>query len=90
MSILAALKVVRYVVDAKADLKQYGLADPLWKIEIDAPNAKHTIWLGDFEGKTKRVYATLPGTGSVFVLDEIDALILARPRSAYEEMEKKK
>jgi Domain of unknown function (DUF4340) len=90
LNILASLKAAHYVVDAKADLKQYGLGEPTWKIEMDGLKEKHAISLGDYESKSKRLYATLPGTGAVLVIDEIDALILARPRSAYVEAEKKK
>jgi Domain of unknown function (DUF4340) len=90
LNILESLKAVRYVVDAKADLKLFGLDKPPWKLEIDIPKDKRVVWLGAYEDKSKRLFATVPGSGAVFVLDEIDSLILARPRSAYVEEEKKK
>jgi type 1 glutamine amidotransferase len=88
LNILESLKAVRYVVDAKADLKPYGLDKPAWKVEVELAKDKRTLWLGAFEDKSKRMFATVPGTGAVFVLDEIDALILARPLSAYVEEKK--
>lgn len=90
IAVLESLKTVRYVADAKADLKLYGLADPAWKITLDLPKEKRELWLGAFEDKSKRVYATTPGSGAVFVLDEITSEILARPLSAYLDAEKKK
>jgi type 1 glutamine amidotransferase len=88
LNILESLKAVRYVVDAKADLKLYGLDKPAWKVEVELAKDKSVLWLGAFEDKSKRMFATVPGTGAVFVLDEIDALILARPLSAYVEEKK--
>jgi hypothetical protein len=90
LNILESLKAVRYVVDAKANLNPYGLENPAWKIELELAKDKRVLWLGAFEGKSKRMFATVPGTGAVFVLDEIDALILARSLSAYVKEEKKK
>jgi hypothetical protein len=90
LNVLETLKAVHYVADAKADLKLYGLDNPQWKIEIELAKDKRVLWLGDYDGKTKRLFATVPGSGTVFVIDEIDALILARPRTAYLEAEKKK
>jgi type 1 glutamine amidotransferase len=77
------------VADAKADPKKYGLADPAWKIEIELAKEKRVLLLGDYEDKSKRLYASVQGTGAVFVLDDIDSLILSRPRSAYVVEEKK-
>lgn len=89
-NVLEAMRVVRYVADAKADLKQYGLAEPASKIDIEIGKDSRTLLLGGAEDKSKRRYATVAGSGAVFVIDEIDALILARPIEAYVETEKKK
>ena len=90
LNILESLKAASWIADAKTDLKPYGLDKPSWKIEIDLPKEKLVLLLGGLEDKSKRMYATLPATGAVFVIDEIDAMILARPRLAYVEAEKKK
>jgi hypothetical protein len=87
---LASLKVAHYVADEKADLQLYGLTKPAWKIELQTPTGKRELWLGRYEGASKRFYATTPGSGAVFVIDEIDSQRIARPLSAFAEAEKKK
>jgi hypothetical protein len=87
---LASLKALRYEVDAKADLQLYGLAKPAWKIEVQTPMGKRELWLGRNEGASKRFYASVPGSASVFVIDDEQSARIARPLSAYLEMEKKK
>src|SRR5207248_1200371 len=90
LAILESLNAVRYVVDAKADLKSFGLAEPAWKIEVELGKEKRELWLGAPEDKSQRLFATISGSGAVFVLDDRDAAFLARPHSAYVEDEKKK
>jgi type 1 glutamine amidotransferase len=86
---LQSLTAARWVAHAKADLKKYGLADPAWKLEIELAKEKRVLLLGNAEDKSKRLYASVQGAGAVFVIDEIDSTILARPRSAYLVEEKK-
>ncbi|MBM3993693.1 MAG: DUF4340 domain-containing protein [Planctomycetes bacterium] len=90
LAILESLKPTRYVTDAKADLKTFGLADPAWKIEFEVGKERRELWLGNADDKTGQRYATTPGSGAVFLIDEVDAIILARPRSAYVEEKKEK
>lgn len=89
LEMLSTLHAHHYVRDAKADLKPFGLDKPAWKLEVPTPMGKRELWIGGREDKSKRPYATVPGAGAVFVLDEIDNIILARPLSAYVEAEKK-
>jgi hypothetical protein len=51
---------------------------------------KRELWLGAMEDKAKRPFATVPGSGGVFVIDEIDNIILARPLGSYLVEEEKK
>lgn len=90
LSMLSTLTAQRFIADAKADLKAYGLEKPAWKLEVTTSAGKRELWLGAMEEKTKRPYATVAGSGAVFVIDEIDNIVLARPLSAYVEAEKKK
>src|SRR5207244_3175564 len=91
LRLLATLTADRYVLDAKADLKEYGLDKPAWKLEVVTPTGKRELWLGRMEGKSKQPFATVPGSGGVFVIDEIDNIVLARPLASYVvEPEKKK
>jgi len=87
---LASLKALRYEADAKADLQLYGLAKPVWKIEVQTPMGKRELWLGRNEGASKRFYATTPGSDAVFVVDDEQSLRIARPLAAFVEKEKKK
>jgi hypothetical protein len=88
---LASLKALRYVADAKVNLQEYGLAKPAWKVEVQTPMGKRELWLGRNEGgASKRYYASVPGSDSVFVIDEDQSARIARPLSAYLESEKKK
>ena len=43
---LAGLKAARYIVDAKADLKLYGLDPALWTIDVQTPTGKRTLLVG--------------------------------------------
>ncbi|MBI1829839.1 MAG: DUF4340 domain-containing protein [Planctomycetes bacterium] len=83
LAILESLKPTRYLVDAKADLKTYGLTEPAWRIVLEVGKEKRELWLGSVDDKSQQMHATIPGSGAVFLIDEIDAIILARPRSAY-------
>ncbi|MBI2805631.1 MAG: DUF4340 domain-containing protein [Planctomycetes bacterium] len=87
---LVRLEALRYVADAKADLKQYGLDAPSHRIEVQLPVGKRELWVGDVEEKSKRRFATVPGTGAVFVLDEFDTGLLTRPLSSFLDTPKKK
>jgi hypothetical protein len=88
---LASLKALRYVADTKANPQLYGLAKPAWKIELQTPMGKRELWLGGNEGgASKRFYAAVPGSDSVFVIDDDQSARIARPLSAYLETEKKK
>ncbi len=90
LEMLATLNAHHFVLDAKADLKAYGLEKPAWKLEVQTPTGKRELWLGAMEDKSKRPFATVPGSGGVFVIDEIDNIILARPLAAYVADEEKK
>jgi hypothetical protein len=90
LDILAKLQAHHYVVDEKADLKPYGLDKPAWKLEVTTPMGKRELLIGAMEDKSKRPFATVAGSGAVFVLDEIDYVILARPLSSYVEAAEKK
>ncbi|MCI0741208.1 MAG: DUF4340 domain-containing protein [Gemmataceae bacterium] len=85
---LAGLNAARYVADAKADLKLYGLDPPVWTIEAHTSTAKRVLLVGRAEGDTKRFYATTPGSDAVFVLSEADAQRIVRTLPAF--VEKKK
>ena len=90
LEILATLNAHHFVLDARADLKAYGLEKPAWKLEVQTPAGKRELWLGAMEDKTMRPYATVPGSGGVFVIDEIDNIVLARPLASYLAEEEKK
>ena len=76
---LAGLKAVRYVADAKADLKLYGLEPPVWTIEAEMPSGKRTLHVGRAEGDSQRLYATVPGSDAVFVIGAGEAQRIVRP-----------
>jgi hypothetical protein len=76
---LAGLKAVRYVADAKADLKLYGLDPAVWTVEVETASGKRTLLIGRAEGDSKRVYATVPGSDAVFVIGETETQRMLRP-----------
>ncbi|MSU80401.1 MAG: DUF4340 domain-containing protein [Gemmataceae bacterium] len=80
---LETLEAHHFAIDAKADLKSFGLEKPNWKLELSLGKEKRELLIGNLEDKSKRPFATIAGTGSVFVLDEVDNIIIARPVSAY-------
>jgi hypothetical protein len=80
---LAGLKAARYVVDAKADLKLYGLEPTVWTIDVDIPSGKRTLHIGRAEGDSKRVYATVPGSDAVFIIGEAEAQRILRPMAEF-------
>jgi hypothetical protein len=80
---LAGLKAARYVADAKADLKLFGLEPPVWTIEADTPAGKRTLLIGRAEGTSQNVYATVPGSGAVFIIGEADARRILRPMTGF-------
>jgi hypothetical protein len=90
LDVLASLKVLRFIADTKADLQLYGLTKPTWTIEVQNPTGKRTLFLGRTEENSKRFYATVPGSESVFVIDEAESARIARPLAAFIESEKKK
>ena len=71
LSALRDLKRERYVKDAGAQLKLYGLSPPELALEVMTPSGKHTLYLGGQEGTTKKRYARVPvaGRDDVFLLD---------------------
>lgn len=80
LAALAGLKVERYVVDEKADVKLFGLEPPTRVIAVKTRSgATTTLHIGRQEGDSKRVYATVPGSGVVGVLAEADAGRLLKP-----------
>ncbi len=87
---LASFAADEFVVDAKADLKQFGLAPPGVKVEVTLVVGKREIWLGSVKDKGKSRFAVVPGADGVFVIDDIHGAMFSRPRSAYLEAEKKK
>ncbi len=80
---LAGLKAVRYVEDAKANLKLYGLEPAVWTIDVQLPSGKRTLLIGRTEGDSKRLYATVPGTEAVFTISEADAQRIVRPMAGF-------
>jgi len=83
IDMLANLRVEHFIADAKADLKQYDLEKPAWKLEVKSGATKHELWISAKLDEAKRPLATVAGSGAVFVLDEVDNIVLARPLSAY-------
>ncbi|MBI3409911.1 MAG: DUF4340 domain-containing protein [Planctomycetes bacterium] len=86
---IADLRALRYVADHKADLKLYGLEPPVWTVELQMPTGKRTLYLGRAEGDSKRLYATVPGSDAVFVVDDAAASRMLRPAIGYLEEKKK-
>ncbi len=82
---VAGLKALRWQADAKADLQLYGLTKPTWTIEAKTPAGPRTLLLGRTEGDSRRFYASVAGSDSVFVLSEADSERLTRPFTAYVE-----
>jgi hypothetical protein len=80
---LASLKAQRFVADDKANLQLYGLEPPVWKLELKTMSAGKTLLVGRAEGDSQRHYATVAGTGSVFILGEEEARRILRPSSAF-------
>jgi hypothetical protein len=80
LSVLRDLKLERYVKDAGADLKLFGLDPPELVLEVTTPAGKHVLYVGGLEGTSKRRYARLPvkGPADVFVLDEAASSKLVR------------
>jgi hypothetical protein len=77
---LAGLRAARYVADTAGDLKLYGLEPPQLALEIQTPSGKRVLHIGRPEGESKRLYATMPGSGhgAVFVIAEADAQRIVR------------
>jgi hypothetical protein len=57
----------------------YGLGKPKRTITAaTGMGVKQTLNLGNTEGGSRRVYASLPGNTAVFVLSEVDSTKLSR------------
>jgi hypothetical protein len=84
---LARLRAERFVVDAGADPKLYGLEPAVLAIEIQTRDGKRTLQIGRTEGDSKRYYARLPekDRGDVFVISEADAARIVRDLAAFTE-----
>ncbi|HTK76898.1 MAG TPA: DUF4340 domain-containing protein [Gemmataceae bacterium] len=86
LATLAAAKVERFIVDKGADFQLYGLQPPertiIARTRMGAPQ---TLYLGRFEGDSKRVYARVLDSArtDVFVLSEADSAKLARDLAAF-------
>jgi hypothetical protein len=80
---LAGLKAARYVEDAKAELKLYGLDPAVWTIEAETTSGKHTLRIGRAEGNSKNVYATVPGSDAVFIIAEAEAQRIQRAPAGF-------
>ena len=82
---LAGLKAARYVQDASADRKLYGLEPPQLTLEIQTPAGKRILQIGRPEGESRRFYARVAENeqSPVFVLSEADAERIVRPRMAF-------
>jgi hypothetical protein len=80
LSVLRDLKLERYVKDAGAQLKLYGLDPPELVLRVSTPSGSHTLEIGGLEGTSKRRYARVPvkGQTGVFVLDEATSSKLFR------------
>ncbi len=89
---LARLRVERYVLDAGADPKLYGLDPPVLSIEIRTRDGKRTLEIGRTEGDSKRYYARVPdkGRSDVFLISEADGARLVRDLAAFTEKVPKK
>jgi hypothetical protein len=86
LATLAAAKVERFVVDKGADFQLYGLQPPertiIARTRMGTPQ---TLYLGRFEGDSKRVYARVLDSArtDVFVLSEADSAKLVRDLAAF-------
>jgi hypothetical protein len=80
LSALRDLKLERYVKDAGADLKLFGLDPPELVLEVTTPTGRHVLYIGGLEGTSRRRYARLPvkGPADVFVLDATASSKLVR------------
>ena len=73
LGVLANLKVDHFVRDKDAPKDLYGLGKPKRVITVQGPmGPPQELHLGNYEGGTKRAYATLPGKPEVFTLSEAD------------------
>src|SRR5215475_6756807 len=69
LSVLSGLNAERVVEDHALDLKQYGLADPLVKINLTTKDGKsQKVLLGDDAPTGSAVYAAVGGDPRVFTL----------------------
>jgi hypothetical protein len=80
---LDGLRAERYVADAKADLKLYGLDGTALLLEVETPAGKRAVRVGRQEGESERRYANVPGSDAVFVIAEAAARRIVRPLEAF-------
>ncbi len=80
---LELLEAHHFAADAKPDLKLFGLEKPSATIEISLGKEKRELRIGGMEDKSKRPFAMIAGTDTVFVLDEVDNVIITRPVTNY-------
>jgi len=86
LATLAGLKVERYVADKGADFALYGLQPPERTVIAQGRTAApQSVYLGRFEGDSKRVYARVadPARTDVFVLSEPDSAKLVKDLAAF-------
>ena len=82
---LARLRAERFVVDAGADLKLYGLDPPLLTLDIQTGSGKRTLQIGRSEAESKRYYAHVTDDvkAAVFVIGEAEAGKIVRPLASF-------
>jgi hypothetical protein len=80
LAVLRDLKAERYVKDAGAQLKLFGLDPPELVLTVTTPAGAQTLHVGGLEGTSRRRYARRPARdrGDVFVLDEQASAKLVR------------
>src|SRR5262249_36193001 len=81
---LAGGKLERYAVDKGADFKLFGLEPPQRVVETELGERKMTLYLGNAEGGSKRLYARAvdKDRSDVLVLSEEDSARLGRDLEA--------
>jgi hypothetical protein len=83
---LASLKAESFIVDAKANLKLFGLDPAAKTIEVTTATGPRTLLIGRTEEGTGRVYAAVAGSDAVFTIAEADARRILRPIGEYLQM----
>src|SRR5262249_3132867 len=80
LAALTGLKLERYAVDKGADFKLFGLEPPQRVVEAELGERKMTLYLGNAEGGSKRLYARAvdKDRSDVLGLSEEDSAPLGR------------